>query len=421
MKASELGRSRRRLTASYAAVALVVLAVLAVVAILQAGDRRHQQQDRLVESTALLASGYAYPQGSPSHIEIDRRPAGYFGADRRPGAPVGVVDPAGRLLAGPPGLLDPQTSRRAFALIRNGLGPRLTTTESDGRQVRLAANPIPGTQGVLGAIVAVQPLAVARAQINDTALRIGAGALGLWLLMVAASWFLTGRALRPAAATVRREEAFLADAAHELRTPVAVIRARAEQALRTPGAPAGEALEAIGRAAQRASNTIADMLDLARLDARRDRLEREPLRLDLLLEQVVAEHEEAARGAGVELRLASGSEAVVLGDERLLARSIANLVENAIRYGADGGAVDVGVTVDQSEALVEVRDRGPGVPPAQRAAIFDRFHRATGTGGGSGLGLSISRLVAEAHDGRLELLPSADEPGAAFVLRLPLA
>jgi two-component system OmpR family sensor kinase len=74
------------------------------------------------------------------------------------------------------------------------------------------------------------------------------------------------------------------------------------------------------------------------------------------------------------------------------------------------------------EALVEVADRGPGVPPAQRKAIFDRFHRASSEAGGSGLGLPIARLVAESHDGTLELLPAQEGvPGAHFVLHIPIA
>ncbi|MEV4422719.1 HAMP domain-containing sensor histidine kinase, partial [Patulibacter sp. NPDC049589] len=195
-------------------------------------------------------------------------------------------------------------------------------------------------------------------------------------------------------------------------------------ALREQGhdGPAGEALRAIERAAERASGTIADMLELARLDARRGRFEREPLRLDLQLEQLVEEYEDRAAAAGAELRLHATPDVVVRGDERLLARSVANLVENAIRYGAVGGAIDVLLSVEGPDAVVEVHDRGPGVPPAQRAAVFDRFHRASGTAGGSGLGLPIARLVAEAHDGSLELLDEVEgEPGARFRLRLPLA
>jgi two-component system OmpR family sensor kinase len=259
--------------------------------------------------------------------------------------------------------------------------------------------------------------------VRATAFKIGGGTLVLWLLTIFAGWLLAGRALGPAAAMARREEAFLADAAHELRTPVAVIRARAEQALREHGdGPASGALRAIEQAAERASGTIADMLELARLDARRGRFEREPMRLDLLVEQVVDEYVDTAAKAGAQLHLTAVADNVVVeGDERLLSRTIANLIENAIRYAAVGGEIDLGLEVAEDQAVLRVSDRGPGIPPAQRGAIFDRFHRASGVAGGSGLGLPIARLVAEAHDGSLELEPEReDRPGAVFALRLPL-
>ncbi len=248
---------------------------------------------------------------------------------------------------------------------------RSTATRSTGsRCVRRVRARSTAPDRMLATIVALEPLAAADDEIRDSTLQIAGGALLLWLLTVVVGWLLAGRALRPAAAVAQREEAFLADAAHELRTPVAVIRARAEQALReveaaatapagaagggaagggatgdggvggAAPAPAEGALRAIEQAAERASGTIADMLELARLDARRGRIEHEPLRLDLLLEQVAEEHREAAAAAGAELRLdSSAGETVVEGDERLLARALANLVENAIRYGAVGGEI----------------------------------------------------------------------------------
>ncbi|WP_026909528.1 sensor histidine kinase [Patulibacter minatonensis] len=423
MSEEQLRRLRRRLTASYAAVSLVVLVAIAVIAVLQAHDRRHEQLDRLVERTALSASGYAYPEGDPSKLIVDRQPDGYFGPARRPGAPVLVVDEHGKVVAGPAGKLDAAAAKRALARIQDGRLLRVTDDVSGGDGVRVASNPINGSDRLLGAIVAVEPLAGAAHDVRTAGFLIAAAVLGLWLLTIAAGWILAGRALRPAAAVAKREEAFLADAAHELRTPVAVIRARAEQGLRELGedGPAGPALRAIERAAERASGTIADMLELARLDARRGRMEREKLRLDLQLEQLVEEYEDRAREAGAELSLTAAPDVVVRGDERLLGRSVANLVENAIRYGADGGEIAVHLSVDGPDAVVEVHDRGPGVPPAQHGAVFDRFHRASGAAGGSGLGLPIARLVAEAHDGSLELLPPIDgQPGARFRLRLPL-
>ena len=426
MTATELGRLRRRLTASYAAVTVVVLLVLVVLFVIEAGDRRQERQDRLVERTALSASGFAYPEGDPSHLVVDRQPDGYFGPARRPGAPVAVIDPRGRIIAGADDLLDPPAARRAYERVRKGGQLQLATDRTGGQRVRVAVSPVEGPDSVIAAIAAVEPLAEATDDLS-TSLWVAGAALVIWLVTVVVGWLLVGRALRPATVVANREEAFLADAAHELRTPVAVIRARAEQALREigasppPEAPVG-ALRAIEQAAERASGTIADMLELARLDSRRGGFEREPLRFDLLLERLVDEYRESAEAAGAELRLSAAGEAVVLADDRLLARAVANLIENAIRYGAVGGEIDIALTLREGVATVEVRDRGPGVPPAQRVAIFDRFHRASGTAGGSGLGLPIARLVAEAHDGSLEILPAAeDEPGACFRLSIPLA
>ncbi|MEV4423730.1 hypothetical protein AB0L40_27760 [Patulibacter sp. NPDC049589] len=226
MSAAQLLRLRRRLTASYAAVSLVVLLVLAVIAVLQAHDRRHEQLDRLLERTALSATGFAYPEGDPSRLTIDRQPDGYFGPDRRPGSPVLVVDEHGKVVAGPRDALDGPAAARALARVRDGRLLRIADDVSGGDDVRVASNPINGADRLLGAIVAVEPLSTARSDLRGTTLLIAAATLGLWLLTVAAGWLLAGRALRPAAAVAKREEAFLADAAHELRTPVAVIRAR---------------------------------------------------------------------------------------------------------------------------------------------------------------------------------------------------
>lgn len=421
MSGRQIGRLRLRLTAAFAVLTFVVLAVFATVAVLAEGQRRHERLDAHVEQTALAADGYAYPQGNPSRLVVDRQPVGYFGPQRRPGAPVVVVALDGRVIAGPRDSLDAPAARRALAIAQRQQDLHVYDDTAAGEDARLATSPIYGDDGMLATIVAFEPLS--EAGVRSAALAIGGAALLLWLLTAAAGWLLVGRALAPAVAVAKREEAFLADAAHELRTPVAVIRARAEQALREEGesGPAAGALRSIEQAAERASGTIADMLELARLDARRGRVEREPLRLDLLLEQVLDDYREQASAAGAELRTRVDGEAVVEGDERLLARSIANLVENAIRYGAVGGEIELSLDHDGDVARIAVADRGPGVPPAQQAAVFDRFHRATAAAGGSGLGLPIARLVAEAHDGTLELAPPQEgRPGARFVLTLPL-
>lgn len=418
-----MNRLRVRLTAAYALVTFVVLAALATVAVNAERSRRHDELDRQVERTTLAADGYAYPQGDPSKLFVDRSDDGFFGPKSKTPAPVLVVDLQGMQVAGPAGKIDRAAAKRAVARAGDSGKLELYSDTAVGAHARLAVSPIFGEQGLLAATIAIEPFAGADDDIRSRTLLIAALAFALWLVTAVVGWLLTGRALRPVTAVAQREEAFLADAAHELRTPVAVIRARAEQALREQGegSPAAGALRAIEQAAERASGTIADMLELARLDARRGRMEREPLRLDLLVEQLAEEYGERAQAAGAQLRAEITDEAVIEGDERLIARSVANLVENAIRHGAVGGEIFLHLALDGEDAVITVSDRGPGVPPAQRAAIFDRFHRASAAAGGSGLGLPIARLVVEAHDGSLELLDAVEgSPGARFRLRLPL-
>ena len=334
-----------------------------------------------------------------------------------------MVDPRG-VVAGPRDRLDATAARRAFERGLKAEKLVLYDDEVKGEDVRVAVSPVFGPNEVLGAIVSFIPQSEADDSVREFALAVGVGSLALWLLACAAGYVLAGRAIAPAVVLARREEAFLADAAHELRTPVAVIRTRAEQAQRAApeGDPSAGSFKAISEAAERATNTIADMLELARLDARRGKVDREPLRLDALAEQVADERRDEASAAAVNLDVQVEGPVVVEGDERLLGRALGNLVDNAIRHGGAGGQVNVAVRGREGAAEVEVSDSGPGVPPGQRDEIFNRFHRASGAGSkGSGLGLPIALLVAESHGGRLELAPT--EPGglgARFTLHLPL-
>jgi len=422
MSSPDLRRLRWRLTASYSVISLLALAALSAIAIGIANKREHENLDSRVNTRAVTSQGYAY---GPDKLIVDRSEDGPFepGVDLDP--PVVLVDKQGKPLAGSSDALDVAAARRAFARTKQpGTTDILYTDTVNGQRSRVASAAVSGDNTTLAAVVAAEPIANADDAVRSFAVKVVLGTLALWLVTIALGWLLAGRALRPAVATARREEGFLADAAHELRTPVAVIRARAEQGIRESGGsgPEAGALRAIAGAAEQATNTIADMLELARLDARRSRIEREPLRLDALVEQVAEEFEDDARRAGAEIRVQGDGALVVDGDERLLARAISNLVQNAIRYGGVGGEVRMAVRREGEEALVEVADNGPGVPPAQRKAVFDRFHRASSEAGGSGLGLPIARLVAESHDGSLELL-SAEEgkTGAHFVLHLPIA
>lgn len=210
---------------------------------------------------------------------------------------------------------------------------------------------------------------------------------------------------------VGRHQRFVADAAHELRSPLAVLRTRLEIEPVPTDRLRGEALADV----ERIQRLSADLLLLARLDAGEP-----PEAVDVDLSQVVAE-EAAQRRARSEvsvlLRIDDG--VVVRGSAAQLRRLVANLVDNAVRHA--GSSVDVQLTATGRAAVLDIVDDGPGIPTEQREAVFDRFTRLdearTRDSGGSGLGLAIVRDIAVRHGGTVEVV--GGPPGAHLRLRLP--
>ncbi|GAA3163230.1 hypothetical protein GCM10010466_62730 [Planomonospora alba] len=221
----------------------------------------------------------------------------------------------------------------------------------------------------------------------------------------------TNRTLDRLELAVGRHRRFVADAAHELRSPLAVLRTRLE--LAPPLPQVAEALADVGRIQALTS----DLLLLARLDAG------EPLRSEEVdLGQVAAEEATRSRPrTQVRVTLEVASDVLVRGSAEQLRRLVANLVDNAVRH-ADS-AVTVRLAAREGEAVLEVRDDGPGIPAEHREAVFDRFTRLDEArdrdAGGSGLGLAIARDIAVRHGGALAVVPGT--PGACLRARLPLA
>lgn len=213
------------------------------------------------------------------------------------------------------------------------------------------------------------------------------------------------------------QRVFLADAAHELRTPAAIVRSEADAALAAPDDAVGarEALGRIAAEAGRMGQLITDLLLLARGDADRP-LTLVPLYLDDLAEQSLRRIRALPLAAGREVRLGPFDAAPVLGDPALLERAIVALLENALIHGGTG-MVELAVTTEQGRALLAVRDHGPGIPAEAQERIFTRFARLDTDRPGTGLGLAIARLIATQHGGTLTV--ESATPGARFVMSLP--
>ncbi len=226
--------------------------------------------------------------------------------------------------------------------------------------------------------------------------------------------------LHASLATQRR---FMADASHELRTPVSIMRTAADVTLSQNRRDEVEYRDALGTISQqtfRLTRLVDDMLVLARADAGGHPVVRAEVDLDALVEECVGEL--AARAATKNIRLTSHLEPVcVTADAALLRRLFSNILSNAVTYTPDGGTINVTMLPRQGAVSVNVADTGPGIPAADHDRVFERFVRLdpARAEGGAGLGLSIARWVAEVHGGRVELLTSGPD-GSIFSAMIPL-
>ncbi|HEY2387167.1 MAG TPA: ATP-binding protein [Candidatus Binatia bacterium] len=229
----------------------------------------------------------------------------------------------------------------------------------------------------------------------------------------------TNEVLERLAWAFARLSAFSADAAHELRTPVNRLLNTAEVALTTTGdvAAKDDALESIRETAQALGRTIEQLLLLSAGDEGRLELSREPVELGGLVADLAGLYAPEAESRGRTIELAAAA-VVLRADRGLLERAVANLLDNALKYGV-GGPIRVGVESADGWAAIVVEDAGPGISAADRSRIFERFVRLDGgrATGGVGLGLSIARMVARLHGGELAVGSSA-LGGAAFRLAL---
>ncbi len=218
-------------------------------------------------------------------------------------------------------------------------------------------------------------------------------------------------------ATVDRQRRDLvATVSHELRTPLAALVAVLENLVDGVGTTDPATLRVALGQAERLSDLVEDLLDLSRVDAGVVPLEREDLDLGALVAQVIAEASAVPRGVEIEATVRDGL--VVAADPRRLHQLVANLLDNALRHSPAGGTVTVAAGAGVADTWLEVSDQGPGVAPADREHVFERYGTAS-TGGGTGLGLAIARWVADLHGGRIALLDPADGTGARCRVELP--
>lgn len=248
------------------------------------------------------------------------------------------------------------------------------------------------------------------------------------LLISGASWGLAGLAMQPVYQSYRQIQQFTADAAHELRTPLAATRATVESVLELPTISETESrstLQTVARQNLRLSQLVQDLLLLSRLD-----IQRQPLTqccdLKTLIYDVIDEFEALAITAGIQLMadIQTPQPPKVIGEEEQLYRLVANLVGNAIYYTPQNGKVWVRLDRTEHHALILVQDTGIGIAPEAQSHIFERFYRVNSDRsrktGGSGLGLAIAKAIAQAHQGTIQVQSQLGQ-GSIFTTKLPAA
>nr|WP_184830068.1 ATP-binding protein [Jiangella mangrovi] len=377
-----------------------------------------------------------------------------------------VIDSEGRVLASTPGgdRLTPVVAGSDLAAVRAGDAVELDGTRlGQPEPLRVVGVPADAPSGPVTVLVAVS-LEEQQRSVEFAKIGVAAGGATVTAALGILSWLVIVRALRPVDrlrggaeeitgaggghrlpvpaggdelsrlavtlndmlgrldAAAARQRAFVADAAHELRSPIAALRTELEVALAHPDAvdPHDTAREALVEV-ERMGRLVDDLLVLAHLDSPR------PARRDELisLDELAAEVADGVRGGRVPVRVSMSSSAGAgvhtRGHRDSLARVLRNLVDNAVRHASSG--VSVSVSASGPVALVAVSDDGAGVPPSDRERIFERFTRLDDArdrdAGGSGLGLAIAREIVVAHGGRLVVEDAG--PGARFVVTLPFA
>jgi two-component system, OmpR family, sensor histidine kinase BaeS len=429
-----------RLALTFIAVAVLAVALVAVLAVLFT-DRDisvlvQQRRDDLTSSLAADAVS-TYNTGKPGWYDVDLAPALKL-ADSD-GAQAAVLDARGRVvvstLSGSSGIIRRSLTsggQRIGTLLVRFTGQGLTASVYDLRASLVRA--VTGAAG-LAAVVALLAAVLVSRRITrpvtrliesvramgrgDTRARVGPVAGAPAELRELAVAFDQMADHLTAQEQLRRN--LVADVAHELRTPVAVLQANTEALLDGLVAHTPEQTVSLHEEALRLGRMVEDLQALAAAEAAALQLSRQPCDLARIAAEEAEEWDASfsAAGVGFTRRL---EPAPVLADADRLHQVIANLLGNALKFTPAGGQVSLSLAREGGQARLEVSDTGPGISPDDQAHVFDRLWRGPGADqtAGSGIGLAIAAELARAHEGRIEV---ASEPGrgSRFTLVLPLA
>lgn len=417
-----LQRLRLRLTAWYAGTFALLLLALGIALYLAVSRQVSAELDRSLQALTAevfraarirMAEGYARPDALLLALnELDA-----------PDRALYLFAPGGEPLA-PDTMPHPRVRGAAARAAAEGTARDHFSTPADQRWRLYAARPPEPSAPAYVVVALADAAGIERQYARLLEALLVAGLLAL-VPVVAGGYWLSGISARPVEEALERMRRFTADAAHELRTPVAVIRGRSELALEQAREPSAyvAALDEIAREGERLGRIVDDLLLLARADAGERPLARERLFLDDLASDALRAASVLARRHGVQIQMGDYEEAPVIGDAALLRQLLLILLDNAIKFSPAGGRVRLDVRRADGRASVSVSDEGIGIAAADLPHVFERFFRADaarGRAGGAGLGLSIARWIAEAHGARIEVASEVGK-GSRFTVAFPAA
>ena len=217
---------------------------------------------------------------------------------------------------------------------------------------------------------------------------------------------------------IKTQRDFVADAAHELRTPLTALQLQTQLAQRaTTDAERKLCFDQLKDGLRRATLLVQQLLMLARQEARIEKMSDEEIDLSGLIRDAITEHATIANSKQIDLEVSVEPKLAARGDADALRAMIANLIDNALRYTPERGAVEIKLMQQDGRAILEFNDSGPGIPEAEHSRVFDRFYRQAGSAGtGSGLGLAIVKRIADFHG--IEIQLSQPPSGAGLKIRL---
>ncbi|MDA0677398.1 MAG: HAMP domain-containing sensor histidine kinase, partial [Chloroflexi bacterium] len=306
----------------------------------------------------------------------------------------------------------------------------ISTVHGENGSIRVVSQPIIGLSGDVIAVVQLAESRQAQDQVVATLRNVLLAVGGAGLLFAAgAGYMLAGRTMRPVSVAFERQKAFVADAAHEFRTPLAIISANAEALDDMAGADLApddrEMLSGIRKESAYMAALITKLLEMAKLDFEAKQMPGSVVNLASVLENACESVAPLAASRGITLERASLSGPTEIhGDGVLVRLIILSLLDNAVKYSHDGGAVAISLDTSGAMAIVRISDNGPGIPQQHLERVFDRFYRVdkarSRQTGGTGLGLAIARRAAEVLKGSLELT-SVDGEGTTATIRFQKA